>query len=37
MLLAQAIADHTVIVRSGVGFDTILAIVCSCERNRSIL
>jgi hypothetical protein len=37
MLLAQAIADQTVIVRSGVGFGTILAIVCSWQRNRSIL
>jgi hypothetical protein len=37
MLLAQALADQTVIVRSGVGFGTILAIVCSWQRNRSIL
>jgi hypothetical protein len=37
MLLAQALSDQTVIVRSGVGFGTILAIVCSWQRNRSIL
>ncbi len=37
MFLAQALADQTVIVRSGVGFGTILAIVCSWQRNRSIL
>jgi hypothetical protein len=39
MLLAQAVADHTttIVTQSSIGFGTVLAIVCSWQRNRSIL
>ena len=37
MLLAQ-IADQSVIVtQSGIGLGTVIAVVCSWDRNRSIL
>ena len=39
MLLAQAVADHTttIVTQSGVGLGTTIAVVCSWQRNRSIL
>jgi len=37
MLLAQ-LADHSVIVtQSGIGLGSVIAVVCSWDRNRSIL
>jgi len=37
MLLAQ-VADQTVIVtQSGIGLGSVIAVVCSWDRNRSIL
>jgi ABC-type Fe3+-siderophore transport system permease subunit len=38
MLLAELHADPTtVVVQSGVGLGAVLAVVCSWQRNRSIL
>ena len=38
MLLAQAAANSTTIVtQSGIGLGSVIAIVCSWQRNRSIL
>jgi hypothetical protein len=36
MLLAE-IVDQQVIVHSGIGLGSVLAVVCSWQRNRSIL
>lgn len=36
MLLAEIVDEH-VIIHSGLGFGSVLAIVCSWQRNRSIL
>ncbi len=37
ILLAQAVDHSTTVIQTGVGFGTVLAIVCSWQRNRSIL
>ncbi|MGE3316977.1 MAG: hypothetical protein AB7O26_17810 [Planctomycetaceae bacterium] len=38
MLIAQAVAEHTAIVtQSGLGLGSVIAVVCSWDRNRSIL
>jgi len=39
MLLAQLLAEQstTIVTRSGVGLGSIIAVVCSWDRNRSIL
>jgi ABC-type Fe3+-siderophore transport system permease subunit len=37
MLLAQAADTSTVVVQSGVGLGAVIAVVCSWQRNRSIL
>lgn len=37
MELLLADADSTMIVRTGVGLGSVIAVVCSWERNRSIL
>lgn len=37
MLLADISEASTVVVRSGVGLGTVIAVVCSWQRNRSIL
>jgi hypothetical protein len=38
MLLAQAAANSTAIVtQSGIGLGSVIAVVCSWQRNRSIL
>lgn len=37
MELLLAATDPTVIVQSGVGLGSVIAVVCSWERNRSIL
>jgi hypothetical protein len=37
MLLADMAETSTVVVRSGVGLGSVLAVVCSWQRNRSIL
>lgn len=39
MLLAQAVANHatTVVTQSGIGLGSVIAVVCSWQRNRSIL
>jgi hypothetical protein len=37
MLLADAAESVTVVTRSGIGVGSALAIVCSWQRNRSIL
>ena len=37
MLLADIAETSTVVVRSGVGLGSVIAVVCSWHRNRSIL
>ena len=37
LLLADMAETSTVVVRSGVGLGSVLAVVCSWQRNRSIL
>lgn len=37
LLLADIAEQSTVIVRSGVGLGSVLAVTCSWQRNRSIL
>jgi hypothetical protein len=38
MVLAQVVHETTyTVTQSGIGFGTVLAIVCSWQRNRSIL
>jgi hypothetical protein len=36
MLLAQ-VANQTTYIQSGIGLGSVIAVVCSWERNRSIL
>jgi hypothetical protein len=36
-LLADIAEGSTVVVRSGVGLGSVIAVVCSWQRNRSIL
>jgi hypothetical protein len=37
MLIAEAAANTTVITQSGLGLGSVIAVVCSWQRNRSIL
>ncbi len=39
MLLTLAVADHTttIVTQSGIGLGAVIAVVCSWQRNRSIL
>jgi hypothetical protein len=37
MLLAQVVTQTTQVIQQGIGLGSAIAIVCSWERNRSIL
>lgn len=37
MILAEMVTQTHTVVQSGIGFGSVLAIVCSWQRNRSIL
>ncbi len=38
MLIAQAVAEHsTIVTQSGIGLGSVIAVVCSWDRNHSIL
>jgi hypothetical protein len=38
MLFAEAVANHaTIVTQSGIGLGSVIAVVCSWQRNRSIL
>ncbi|MBX7157611.1 MAG: hypothetical protein R3F23_06845 [Verrucomicrobiia bacterium] len=37
MILAEIVTSTTQVYKTGIGFGSVLAIVCSWQRNRSIL
>lgn len=37
MILAEIVANTTQVYKTGIGFGSVIAIVCSWQRNRSIL
>ena len=37
MILAHIASAHTEIARTGIGLGSVIAVVCSWQRNRSIL
>lgn len=37
MIIAEIVANTTQVYKTGIGFGSVIAIVCSWQRNRSIL